>query len=83
MDIGDNFDFNGWLLQTEMLTVEELGAYFRLALYAKRAGGKLPDDDYVLSRLAGMYLRDWQRVKQRIDVLLIAACLLDCGEGEE
>lgn len=51
------------LLDTEGMPTDAFGAYVRILCHMWVGGGQLPDDDRVLSRLAGVSLFKWRKLR--------------------
>lgn len=63
-----------WTADTQHLSCEQDGAYFRLVRHYWRTG-PLPDDDAVLARLTGLELKAWRKHRATL------AAFFQIGEG--
>jgi uncharacterized protein YdaU (DUF1376 family) len=54
------------LADTSHMSASEFGAYVRILLVMWRHGGKLPDDDEELARIAGVPPSRWRQMAQKV-----------------
>jgi uncharacterized protein YdaU (DUF1376 family) len=54
------------LADTTHMTAEEFGVYCRLLFVMWRHGGKLKDDDLEMATIAGVPLKRWHAVKEKV-----------------
>lgn len=57
-----------YLADTQLLTCEDHGAYLLLLMACYRAGGKLPDDNSVLSKVVRLGAKKWLKKRPIVEV---------------
>lgn len=60
-----------YLADTMHLTIEEHGAYLKLMFCMWQAGGWLPDNDKDISRVLGVTVGKWVKIKERVSPFFI------------
>jgi uncharacterized protein YdaU (DUF1376 family) len=64
------FYAEAYLADTQHLSLEEQGAYMRLLCFMWMRGGYLRDDDKELSRLLGLHVNKWKKMRETLGVFL-------------
>lgn len=64
------FYAEAYLADTQHLSLEEQGAYMRLLCFMWMRGGYLRDDDKELSRLLGLHVNKWKKIRETLGVFL-------------
>ena len=64
------FFTEAYLADTQHLSLEEQGAYMRLLCFMWMRGGYLRDDDKELSRLLGLHVNKWKKIRETLGAFL-------------